>query len=91
MMKKENLKVFMHAQIVCDIVKDKCHQIDEEKFLDEAYKLMIENDGYDIEHIIEIMLEKAQEEQECSEEFEEWNSTVDPAFASWEDCNRQFV
>lgn len=89
---KLHYKAIMHAQIVVDIVRDRYFFIDEVEYFDEAYKLMIENDGYDLEHIIEIMMEKAQDEKNNQEEEEEYNnSTCDPAFASWEECNRQFV
>lgn len=92
-MKKDNYKVFMHAQVVVDIVRDSYYFIDEIEYFDEAYKLMMENRGYLLDDIIEIMMEKAQDEELRDQDEEEYNqiSTCDPAFASWEDCNRQFV
>jgi hypothetical protein len=91
-MKKDNYKVFMHAQVVVDIVRDSYHFIDEIEYFDEAYKLMMENRGYLLDDIIEIMMEKAQDENLHNQEEEyNHNSTCDPAFAGWEDCNRQFV
>lgn len=86
-------KAIMHAQIVVDIIRDRFAFIDKVEYFDEAYKLMMENRGYILDDIIEIMMEKAQDEKlrEQNEEEYNHNSTCDPAFASWEDCNRQFV
>lgn len=88
---RDNYKAIMHAQIVVDIVRDRYSFIDAVEYFDEAYKLMMENRGYLLDDIIEIMMEKAQDEKNNQEEEEYNNSTCDPAFASWEDCNRQFV
>lgn len=86
-------KAIMHAQLVADIVESHYKGVDKSEIIKQAYKLMIENDGYDLDTIIEILMEKVLEEQECSEVLEEYSlkSTVDPAFATWEECNRQFV
>lgn len=89
---KKHYKAIMHAYIVADIVETHYNGVDKAEIINQSYELMIDNDGYDVEDIIDIMMEKAQEEQE-SYEVQEYNvqSTVDPAFASWEECNRQFI
>lgn len=89
---KLHYKSIMHAQLVADIVESHYKGVDKSEIIKQACKLMIENDGYDLDTIIEIMMEKAQDEKLREQNEEEYNnSTCDPAFASWEDCNRQFV
>lgn len=92
-MKLVHYKAIMHAQFVTDIVESNYNSIDKSEIFKQAYELMIDNEGYDLDVIIEIMMEEAQVAQEEQEEQEEhsFKSTVDPAFASWEDCNSQFV
>lgn len=91
MISKKNYKAMMHACIVSDIVESHYNGVDKTEIFNESYSLMIENDGYDVEDIIEIMIEKAQEQQEEDEEYYSSNGGLDPAFSSWEECNRQFI
>ena len=89
---KIQYKAIMHAQLVSDIVESNYKGVDKSEIIKQSYKLMIENDGYDLDTIIEIMMEKAQDEKEQQdEEVCALNGGLDPAFISWEDCNSQFV
>lgn len=59
--------------------------IDEEAYLNDAYDLLLKGEKYD--EVLDELTDRARKED--PEEVS--NREVDPAFASWEDCNRQFI
>ncbi|MEE0936515.1 MAG: hypothetical protein UIG52_00635 [Bacteroidales bacterium] len=61
------------------------HIIDEEAYLNDAYDLLLKGEKYD--EVLEELTDRAKKED--PEEVS--HRAVDPAFASWEDCNRQFI
>ena len=79
----ESIKI---AEIVEDYLYLHNGQI--ESLKDEAYDLLKE--GYTDEEAIDILCEKYENYDEEDEETTS-NGGLDPAFASWEECNRQFV
>lgn len=74
--------------LVAEIVEDYLHKGQIASLKDEAYDLLKE--GYTDEEAIDILSEKYENYDEEDEETTS-NGGLDPAFASWEECNRQFV
>lgn len=59
--------------------------IDEEAYLNDAYDQFLKGEKYD--EVLEELTDRAKKE----DHEEVSNRVVDPAFSSWEDCNRQFI
>lgn len=61
------------------------YKIDEELYLNDAYEQLLKGESYD--DVLEELTDRARKED--PEEVS--NSSVDPAFADWVECYKQFI